>query len=77
MFMFPSEIDVFGLVVVEAFGAGLPTLTDATPEGRAICAQTVLTRWWCRTDGGSWAASSRRVRRLRRPGQVETLGSGG
>ena len=31
VFLFPSEIDVFGLVVVEALGAGLSTLVSRSP----------------------------------------------
>lgn len=39
IFLFPSEIDVFGLVVVEAFGAGLATLVSRDPGAVAdLCA---------------------------------------
>jgi len=32
-FLFPSRSDVFGLVLVEALGSGLPTITSAAPAG--------------------------------------------
>ena len=62
VFVFPTQIDVFGLVMVEAYGAGLATVTSPFPgaaDDLAIHEANCLVVEG--TDPGDWAAALRRL----------------
>ncbi|MGH2755471.1 MAG: glycosyltransferase family 4 protein [Actinomycetota bacterium] len=62
IFMFPSEIDVFGLVVVEAFGSGLATLVSPDPGVVAdLCASEVNSLVVPGRSPAEWGRYLRRV----------------
>jgi glycosyltransferase involved in cell wall biosynthesis len=73
IFLFPSHIDVFGMVLAEAMGAGLATITSSTPGGVADLAvheqnSIVLDSH----EPHAWAESIRRL--VENPGLRRELG---
>ena len=46
IFLFPSRYDIFGLVIVEAMGAGLATVVLRSPGGSTTCVSRSTTVSW-------------------------------
>jgi glycosyltransferase involved in cell wall biosynthesis len=62
VFLFPSQIDVFGLVLVEAMGGGLATVTSTAPGAVAdLCVDDVNSLVVRRNDPESWRRAIERL----------------